>query len=96
MFKGVSGSLKILGPGFKFERCVNYTTGLSGDDRQNWIEMLKILLQKLLNHANDSNAKTLFEIFEVHILLDVFINMLMLSISVEINFSYILNCRISF
>lgn len=65
MFKGVNGSLKILGPGFKFQPCINYAFELSGDDKQNWIEMLKILLQKLLNHANETSTKALFELFEV-------------------------------
>jgi len=66
MMKGVSGSLKIRGPGLTLQECIKFVACLSREeDRIIWITVLKVLLQKLLNHANPADTKVLFQEVEV-------------------------------
>jgi hypothetical protein len=65
MFKGVNNSLKINGPGFMLMSCINFVFKLEQDQRSLWIQVLKILLGKLMQHADERRTKELFEVFEV-------------------------------
>lgn len=65
IFKGVNGTLKINGPGLKLETCIDYIFKLDGPDQEYWINVIKILLQRLLNHGKEKEGKQVFDLFEV-------------------------------